>query len=211
MFIPPGRKKILEIFFNFPFNEIHLREIARKSNVSLSNVKNSMQLLVKEGMFKKREVSRMSFFKPDLGSDALLKMFEILEMERKEKFYDKNKKIARLLQNYTRDLVNLSNNNIQSVILFGSVARSEWTSKSDIDIIAVAAEKDKNIITALDKAKTNLSPLLKITPISAEIENFINGIKNKTEFYGELWRDRVVLYNEFLVWQMIKKGSAPSV
>lgn len=211
MFIPGGRKKILEIFFKSPFDEIHLREIARQSKVSLSNVKNSMQLLIKEGMFKKREISRMSFFKPDLENDALLKMFEILEMERKKKFYDKNKKIARLLQCYTRDIVELSNNHIQAVILFGSVARSEWTSKSDIDIMTIGAEKDKNIITALDSAKRNLSPLLRITPISAEIKNFIDGIKNKTEFYNELWRDRIVLYNEFLFWQMVKEGGVSGV
>lgn len=206
MLIPVRRKKILEVFLKDPFKEIHLREIARLSEVSLNNVDNSLRLFVKDNMFKRRDVSNMAFFKPNLENEALLKIFELLELEKKKEFYDKNKKIARLLQKYTQDIIDLSNRRIQLVILFGSVARGKWTKGSDIDILVVVSEKDKDVIAALNKAKIDVSPLLEISPISTTTEKFIEGFRKKTEFYDELWKDRVVLYNEFLFWQMIKEG-----
>lgn len=206
MLIPFRRRKILEVFIKDPFREIHLREIARLSKVSLNNVDNSLRLFVKDDMFKRREVSNMVFFKPNLESEALLKIFEYLELEKKKEFYGKNKKIARLLQKYTQDAVKLSNKKIQLIILFGSVARSEWAKNSDIDILAVVSSKDTEVTTALNKAKIDVSPLLEIRPISTTIEKFVEGFRKKTEFYNELWDDRVVLYNEFLFWQLVKEG-----
>jgi len=206
MFIPDRRKKILAVFMKDPFKEIHLREIARLSKVSLTNVDNTVRLLVKNHMLKRRDVSNMTFYKPNLENEALLKIFELLELEKKNKFYSKNKKIARLLNKYTQDIIDLSNKRIQLVILFGSVARSDWAKGSDIDILAVVSQKDKDVISVLNKAKIDVSPLLEIRPISTTTKKFVEGFRKKTEFYDEIWRDRVVLYNEFLFWQMIKEG-----
>lgn len=206
MLIPVRRKKILEVFLKDPFKEIHLREIARLSKVSLNNVDSSLRLFVKDDMFKRREVSNMVFFKPNLENEALLKIFEYLELEKKKEFYDKNKKIVRLLQKYTQDIVELTNKKIQLVILFGSVSRGEWTKNSDIDILAVVSGKENDVTTALNKAKIDVSPLLEIRPISTTTEKFVEGFRNKAEFYNELWKDRVVLYNEFLFWQLVKEG-----
>lgn len=207
MLIPEGRKKILEVFMANPSKEIHLREAARLSKVSLTNVDNSLRLFVQESMFKKREVSNMTFFQPNLDNETLLKMFEFLELQRREDFYDKNKKIARLLKKYTQDIVDLSNGRIQSVILFGSVARGEWTKESDIDMLAVVAEKEDGIVSVLRKAKKDAESLLEVNAIMTTREKFSEGIRRRTEFYEELWRDRVILYNEFLFWQVIRNTS----
>ena len=206
MLIPMRRKKILEVFMKNPFKEIHLREIARLSKVSLTNVDNSLKLFVKDDMFKRRNVSNMTFLKPNLESEDILKIFEFLELEKRKGFYNKNKKIARLLQKYTQDIIDLSKKKIQLVILFGSVARSEWAKGSDIDILAVVSEKDRDVSMVLNKAKIDVSPLLEIRPISTTVDKFVEGFSKKTEFYNELWKDRIVLYNEFLFWQLIKEG-----
>jgi len=211
MLMPVRRKKILEVFMKNPFKEIHLREIARVSKVSLTNTDNSLKLFVKDDMFKRRNVSNMAFFKPNLESEDILKIFEFLELEKRKGFYNKNKKIARLLQKYTQDVIDLSKKKIQLVILFGSVARSEWAKGSDIDILAVVSEKDRDVSTALNKAKIDVSPLLEIRPISTTVDKFVEGFNKKTEFYNELWKDRVVLYNEFLFWQLIKEGGGSYV
>lgn len=206
MLIPDKRKKILDVFFKDPFKEAHLREVVRLSEVSLSNVDNSMRLFVKEDMFKRREVSNMVFFKPNLESETLLKTFEFLEMEKRNIFYGRNKKIARLLQKYTNNVVDLSNKKIQIVILFGSVARGDWAKDSDVDMLAVVSTKENEVTTVLNKAKTDAGPLLEMRPISTTAEKFADGFRKKTEFYDELWKDRVVLYNEFLFWQLIREG-----
>lgn len=206
MLIPAGRKKILEVFLKEPFKEVHLRELVRISKVSRGNVDSSMRLYVKDNMFERRDVSNMTFFKPNLENEELLKTFEYLELEKRRKFYSKNKKIARLLKKYTDNIVNLSNKNIQLVILFGSVARGEYTSGSDIDILTVTSGKDNDITAVFSKAKIDISPLLEINPVSTTTERFVKGFLDKTEFYEELWKDRVILYNEFLFWQLVKEG-----
>ncbi len=203
MFIPDKRRKILEVFFGNPFDEIHMREAMRLSKVSLTNVDDSLQLFVKDGLFKRRDVSNMSFFKPDLWNERLLKVFEYLELERKREFNYKNKNIARLLWKYTRNAVELSNHEIQCMLLFGSVARGEWEKGSDIDVLAVVARKHNNIAKALNEAKIDVSPLLEIRPIVTTIAKLTEGLRARNEFHDELWRDRVVLYNEFLFWRMI--------
>jgi predicted nucleotidyltransferase len=206
MLIPARRRKILEVFTREPFREVHLREIARLSRVSLNNVDSSMRLFLKDGMFEKRAVSNMTFYRPNLENEYLLKLFEYLELERRMAFYERNKKIARLLRKYVQNLLTLSNREIQMIILFGSVARGEWTRGSDIDILAIVSNKNENLPAIFNKAQIDVSPLLEIKPISTTIDKFIAGLKQKTEFYGELWKDRVVLYNEFLFWQLIKEG-----
>ncbi len=206
MIIPAGRQKILEIFLKEPYTEVHLRKISRLSKVSLTNVDNALRIFVKDNLFIRKEISNMTFFKPNLENENLLKLFEFLELEKKKEFYNKNKKIARLLQKYTQKIVNLSHKKIQLVILFGSVARGEWTKGSDIDILTVTSEKDKETIEVLNMAKIDVSPLLEIRPISTTTQKFIEGFGKKLEFYAELWRDRIVLYNEFLFWQLVKEG-----
>lgn len=206
MLIPAGRKKILEVFFKNPFKEIHLREIARLSKSSLTNVDDSMRLFVKNNMFKKREMTQSTFFKPALDSDDTMKLFELLELERRKTFYSRNKNIARLLKKYVDAVMELSSKRIQLIILFGSVARGEWTKGSDIDVLAVVSDKESDANSTLNKAKINVSPLLEIRPTSTTMKKFTDGFAAKTEFYENLWKDRVVLYNEFIFWQLIKEG-----
>ena len=206
MLIPDKRKKILEVFFKDPFKEVHLREVVRLSKGSLTNVDNSLRLFVKEDMFKRREVSNMVFYKPNLENEQLIKIFEYLELEKRKDFYSKNKKIARLLQKYSNDIVSLSEKKIQIVILFGSVARGDWTKNSDVDVLAVVSGKENEVTPVLNKAKTDAGPLLEIRPISTTTEKCVDGFKKRTEFYDELWKDRVVLYNEFLFWQLVREG-----
>lgn len=206
MLIPDKRKKILEVFFKNPFQEVHLREAVRLSGVSRNNVDNSMRLFVKEDMFKRREISNMVFFKPNLENEELLKIFEFLELEKRKNFYTKNKNIARLLQKYSETIVDLSDKKIQMVVLFGSVARGDWTKDSDVDMLAVVSGKENEVTNILNKAKMDAGPLLEIRPISTTTEKFVEGLKKRTEFYDELWKDRVVLYNEFLFWHLIREG-----
>ncbi len=208
MLIPLQRKKILEVFMSDPSKEIHLREIARLSKASLNNVNDTMRHFVKDGLFKRREISNMSLFKPNLDNEDLLKLFEYLELKRKKEFYSKNKSIARLVEKYTANVIELSKRRIQLVVLFGSVARGEWAKDSDIDILAVSSNKDNDVITILNKAKIDVSPLLEIHPISTTIEKFAEGLKKKTEFYYELWGDRIVLYNESLFWNLVREGNS---
>ena len=207
MLIPPQRNKILDVFMSDPADEIHMREISRLSKVSLNNVNDTLRQFVKDGLFKRRDISNMSLFKPNLESEELLKLFEYLELKKKKEFYGKNKSIARLLEKYTANVTELSKRQIQLIVLFGPVARGEWAKGSDIDILAVSSNKDSDAINILNNAKIEVSPPLEIRPIFTTIEKFTEDLRKKTKFYYQLWSDRIILYNESIFWQLVREGN----
>lgn len=207
MFLSKGREKILKLFFEDPYGEIHQRKISRMAKVPLDNVNKYLRSFVERRTLVRRVVSNMTFFKANFENPELLKIFEFFEIERRRQFYNKNRKIARLLREYTDNLIVLSKGKIQMVVLFGSVARGEWTRKSDVDILTLSLKKGKDISQILDKAKIDVSPLLEIVAINTTREKFIEGFRKKLGFYGNLWQDRVILYNEFMFWQLVKEGA----
>lgn len=207
MLLPKGKEKILNLFFNDPYGEIHQREISRVAKVPLDNVNKYLRSFVEQGILVRRVVSNMTLFKANLEKPELLKIFEFFEIERRKHFYDKNRRIARLLREYVDNLISLSKGEIQMVVLFGSVARGEWTRKSDVDILTLSLTRGGKIAQVLDKAKIDVSPLLEIAAINTNRDKFIEGFRKKLDFYGNLWQDRVILYNEFMFWQLVKEGA----
>jgi hypothetical protein len=102
---------------------------------------NTMRLFMKHDLFIRTEVANATFFKPNLENDETVKLFEFLEVERRKVFFSRNKTIARLLKKYADTIIERSGKRIQLLVLFGSVARGEWTKNSDVDILAVAPDR----------------------------------------------------------------------
>lgn len=208
MLITKTREKLLNVFFKDPEIEVHLREIARQAKVAPHNANKYLKEFITEGLLQRRNAGNMTFYKVNPQNDYLFNVFEMFEISRRTNFFNHNKKIARLLSEYSENLIRLSGREIQMVILFGSVSRGEWTKRSDIDVLTVTAFKTdrKNIIQVHEKAKDTAATLLNISAVNVSLNKFTEGIRNKLEFYEELWRDRIILYNEFLFWQLIKKA-----
>jgi predicted nucleotidyltransferase len=148
----------------------------------------------------------MTLYRVNPKSDVLFKIFEIFEVQRRIDFFSKNKKISRLLNEYISNLVRLSNREIQMLILFGSVARGEWTRGSDIDILLCTATTSNKYIQMHEESEKKVRPLLEICPIHMTIDKIVDGFRDKLEFYDELWRDRIILHNEYLFWEIIKSA-----
>jgi len=51
-----------------------------------------------------------------------------------------------------------------------------------------------------------MSHMLGISPVHITLDKFIDAIQKKLELYEKLWKDRIVLYNEFLFWQSIREA-----
>jgi predicted nucleotidyltransferase/predicted transcriptional regulator len=204
MFLSKTRENILKLFFNNPAEEFHLREISRRSNVVPHNVNKYTKDFVEEGLLIRRKVGNMTLYRINPKSDYLFKIFEIFEVRRKLNFFSKNKKITRLLNEYISNLVRLSNREIQMVVLFGSVARGEWTRGSDIDLLLCTATKSNRFIKMHEESEKKVRPLLEISPLHVIIDKIVDGFRDKLEFYDELWRDRIILYNEYLFWEVLK-------
>jgi predicted nucleotidyltransferase len=208
MFISQTREKILRLFFDNPELHIHQRGIARQANVAPHNVNKYLKEFVQDGLLIRSEISNLTLFRINPQNDFLFKVFELFEMRRKSRFLVKNKKISRMLSEYNENLIRLSSREIQMVILFGSVARGKWTKGSDIEILTVTSksEEKRKIIRVQEEAAKEFNHILHISPVHITIDKFIEGMRNKLAFFEELWRDRIVLYNEFFFWQLIRES-----
>jgi len=208
MFISRTREKILRLFFSDPELSIHQRGISRQANVAPHNVNKYLKEFVNDGLLIRSEISNLTLFRINPENDFLFKVFEIFEMDRKNRFFEQNRKISRLLDEYNENLKRLSSREIQMVILFGSVARGKWTKGSDIDVLTVTSkpEEKRKIIQIQQRAAEECDHIIQISPVHITINKFIEGMRNKLEFFDELWRDRIVLYNEFLFWELSREA-----
>jgi len=208
MLLPQTRKNLLQLFFQHPTQEFHLREISRKTKVVPQNVSKYAKEYVDNGLLLRREIGNLTLYRINPDSAYLFKLFEIFEIERKEKFMSQNKNISRLIREYTENLVRLSNRDIQMILLFGSVARGSWSKESDIDILTLTSDErnKKRTLAVQDEADQKFNHVLEISAINTTTVKFTEGIRVGLEFYNELWRDRIVLYNEYLFWQLMKQA-----
>jgi len=208
MFISWTREKILRLFFNDPELSIHQRGISRQANVAPHNANKYLKEFVNDGLLIRSEISNLTLFRINPGNAFLFRVFELFEMKRKNRFFEQNKKISRLLNEHNENLKRLSSREIQMVILFGSVARGNWTKKSDVDLLIVTGQsvQKRRIIQIQEEAAQEFRHILHISPVHITINKFVEGMRNTLEFFGELWRDRIVLYNEFLFWELLREA-----
>ena len=209
MYLPAGKERLLKVFFQDPWAELHQRELARRAKVPVQNTHKYLGECVGNRMLLRREVSNMTFFRPNWESDYLLKIFELFEVSQREGFLARNKSIARILTKATDTFVRESATHVQLVMLFGSVARGTWTPKSDIDLLVLASMPGPHIDRAFHKARTEAQSVLELSPVFITIDAAAVGFQKRRAFHQEVWGDRVVLYNEFLFWQIVKRGMTP--
>ena len=209
MYLAPGKERLLKIFFRDPWVELHQRELARKAKVPVNNAHKYLGAFVADGLLLRREVANMALLRLNWESDYLLKLLELFEVSQRADFLARNKSIARLLTKATDTLVRESESHVQLVMLFGSVARETWTSKSDIDLLVLASSSGNVITKAFTAAKTVAESVLELSPVFTTIDAAMIGFRERKAFHQEIWGDRIVLYNEFLFWQIVKRGMTP--
>ncbi len=112
---------ILKLFFNESSKHWTFTEILKESKVSRDKANNWLVKLQKEGIIKKiKEEGKMPYYIADFENPA----------------YKNKKKLFALEEFYKTGLLNhlASLKDAKAVILFGSFARADWHTGSDIDI-----------------------------------------------------------------------------
>jgi predicted nucleotidyltransferase len=214
MFVSSTKEKILRLFFNNPRSVIHQRGIARRTKVVPGNVSRYLKEFVQEGLLIRNEMDSLIFFKLNPKCDFIFKVFELFEVKRKTEFFaqynfSKNDLPVRFLPRYTENLTRLSRREIQMIVLYGDVARGRWTEEIPVEVLIVTSPEfdNKKVLRIHDTSLKRITSLLKFEPFHISMDEFREGMRLKQEFYKELWIDRIVLYNEFLFWQLTREAS----
>mgnify|MGYP001577787868 CR=1 FL=1 len=168
-----NKKKILELFFDYPLEQFYLRQISRKTGIAVTSVKKYLNDLIKEKLIVKVDKGIYPSFKADRDNDKglfrLHKTLSIIERINSSGLLD-----------YLWDSLYP-----EAIILYGSASRGEDIEGSDIDFFIVGKEKT----ISLDRFEKNfhreIHLMFKDNPkkIPEKLKsNLINGIVLKGYF-----------------------------
>lgn len=131
MQIAKSHLKVLGYFFEEPYKEVYLRELARKVELSIFSLKNAVDDLVEEGLLLERREGRLRYLKANM---------ENLFFKRLKIAFNVKKILDSGIVNYLKETTPATS----SVVLFGSWTKGEDDRKSDIDILLIG-QKPKRI------------------------------------------------------------------
>jgi len=125
-FLYPGLRVLL-LFSNEPYRELHLREIAKLAKVSSSTAKRFLDFYSEKGFLQRQRKANLALFKANV-----------------ENLTFKHMKIGHFLlkiQPLVDHLREVYPNS--SVILYGSCSRGEDDLQSDIDLLTISRKKER--------------------------------------------------------------------
>lgn len=169
--------KVLKSFFENPYREMYLRELARELKLSPFTVKRYLDLLVRENLIQDEKRANLRYFKANI--DNLF--FKHLKIAFNIRLLLK----SGLMEHLRENLVNIS-----SIVLFGSMAQGKDDKKSDVDILIIGKKKYLDLGNFEEKVNK------KITLHIFSWSEWNKKAKDDQPFYFEIVSYGVALYGE---------------
>lgn len=176
LFFRESSFKVAELIFNYPNKTFHIRKLAKETKQSTTAVVSAIRDLNKFKIVKLDKTDLTTNIRADTESDAYRfykKIFNIYRLER----YTIIEKLKETFQSET-------------IVLFGSFAKGEDIEESDIDILVITNQKEKESISDfLDICEKTLNRKINLH-ILPSLENsskeFRNAVANGIVLHGYL-------------------------
>ncbi len=175
-FSSTNQLKVLSYLAKFSDREFHEREIARRTGISYGSANRVLNELFRDGMVVRRQAGKMLFYSFNLR-DPLARTLKIFV----------SVSILRLLIKGLRE-------SASEIVLYGSCARGEDTSASDIDLFIVSEERQKCLEIIESFALGNGFEGIVIEPAIRSSLEMIKSEKTEKEFLS-LVREGIVLWD----------------
>ena len=160
-----NKLKIMNLFFEEPVRNFHLREISRLTKIAVTSVRNYLNELVKESLIK---IDNKTIY-PSYIANSENRMFNIYKQQ------------TMLIKLFKSELIDHLEDELlpTCIVLFGSVKKGEYDKESDIDIFVQCDRKELNLNKFEGKLNHNINLLFNSNPskLSKELfNNIANGI-----------------------------------
>lgn len=174
------KRKIVELFLNYPRREFTVNELSRLSGIPYATTWRFIQKLDKSGIILTKVVGHSFICTLNKSSPFLKELKKIWGIE-----FSPQRLVV-------RDFVIKAGKmtGIKKIILFGSVARRNEKLISDIDIVVIADKVEglENRITLLadeilKKSKMKIIPLIMTVKEAEEDKQFAEGLKKGEVLY----------------------------
>jgi len=188
----------------------YTRELAKLAKVSTWVVSKEFSKLVEGEMIQQRSEGREKFYKLNLANPRTRKLCELFETERREKFYKANRSLAWVLEDFTKRVSDFVPE-VQSVILFGSIARGQATPRSDIDILVLVPnseeEQFKKLMDSVDRLAGEVGGRhpAKLVPAGMMAKDFEQSIKDRKRIAADVLKDGIVLFGQERYYHLLAK------
>ena len=188
----------------------YTRELAKLSRVGVGTVSSEFNKLAKEGLVEQKIEGQEKYYKLNLTSPRTRKLCELFEIDKREKLYKEKRRLAWVLEDFTKRVSDFAPE-VQSVILFGSVARGQATPRSDIDILVIAPnsgeERFNELMNAVDRLAAEVSGRhpAKLVPIVMMTKDFEKSIKDKKRFAADISKDGIVLFGQERYYHVLSR------
>jgi len=170
-FLYPGLRVLL-LFFNEPYREFHLREIAKLAEVSSSTAKRFLDFYSENGFLQKQRKANLALFKANVENPSFKYMkigYFLLKLQS--------------LVDYLKEVYPNS-----PIILYGSCARGEDDLQSDIDLLIISRKKERAQLSKFEKQFER-----KITLLVCEPHEWEEKAKKDKAFYERILIDGISL------------------
>lgn len=130
--IKTGAWKILKLFYENRNAPLHLREIARKSNLNESSISRHLNKLTNEGILKAiKEANLKKFYVNKKQLPGIFPLFD----------YEKLESLPLLRRDAIKTYINKLKHKPLLIIIFGSTAKGTYKDNSDIDVLIITSSK----------------------------------------------------------------------
>lgn len=126
---PDKEKNVLDLFFNEPTKHWHFKDIVKNAKISEQRANYWLKQFLKQKLIK--------HIKPKGKMPYFIAEYNVPEYKNKKKIYALNRMLETGLLNKLQSL-----KNAKAVVIFGSFARSDWNTNSDIDIFIYGDPED---------------------------------------------------------------------
>ena len=165
------RKRILGLLLLNPNASYHVRELARLTNTSAGTLHKELTKLTIGGLLQSKKVGNQVHYSANLACPIFEELASILR---------KTSGLADALADALAEL----KNQINIAFVFGSVARGEQQSNSDVDVMLIGTLSFGDAVQALHPAQAVLQR--EINPIVYSMEEYERRIKNNDSFIKEV-------------------------
>ncbi len=164
---PKTRRAVLAATLMHPDRWQFLAALARQIGVPPSSLQREMESLVEAGILLRRQEGRQVYFKPDPNCPILYELQGIMT---------KTLGVVDVL----REALGPFKKSIQTAFVYGSIARCEELSESDVDLMIVGSASLADLSPALQKAEERLGRQVNPTLFSAD--EFAKKLKQGNHF-----------------------------
>ena len=170
---------ILDLLFSDHHTLINVRDIARKLHLNPATASSLIKELNNIGLIKYIESGRSKILKLNIDDSRLIDFLSMAEVYKKIKFVDKLPfgQFFKMLE---------SNENLDTVIIFGSYARGDYSKDSDLDLLVISDKNQK------EQLPSYILPI-QLHDIHMTKEMFLENLKNGNEVVKEIIKSHVII------------------